>query len=137
VLASDLTSPFDLIFVGTKSYSLIEAMDHFAPAVGPDSMILPVLNGISHLETLSDRFGAGRVLAGTAHISAGLDPDGRVVLMAPIHKVIFGERDGGMSDRVRELSAVLGGCGFDAIATELYQDSLIRTHAPNRAARWT
>src|SRR5919202_32510 len=51
----------DRLLVGTKSYSLSEAMDHFAPAVGPTSVILPILNGMSHLKTLSDRFGSGHV----------------------------------------------------------------------------
>jgi 2-dehydropantoate 2-reductase len=117
VLAADLKSSFDLIFVGTKSYSLHEAMDHFAPAVGNATVILPILNGMSHLKTLRDRFGPENVIGGTAHISGGLDPDGRVVLVAPIDKLFFGEIDGGSSDRIRELAAVLGGCGFEAIAT--------------------
>ena len=61
VLAADLKSSFDLIFVGTKSYSLHEAMDHFAPAVGNATVILPILNGMSHLKTLRDRFGPENV----------------------------------------------------------------------------
>ena len=63
-LAGTIGEPFDLILVGVKSYSLDEAMDQFAPAVGPDSTILPVLNGIGHLDRLIARFGAAPVVGG-------------------------------------------------------------------------
>ena len=73
VLAGVIREPFDLILVGVKSYSLDEAMDQLAPAVGPNTMILPILNGIGHLDRLIARFGAGHVLGGMANISAGMD----------------------------------------------------------------
>jgi 2-dehydropantoate 2-reductase len=65
-----IRDPFDLILVGVKSYSLDEAMDQFAPAVGPGTSILPVLNGMGHVDRLSAKFGAGHVLGGMANISA-------------------------------------------------------------------
>ena len=105
--------------VGTKSYSLHEAMDHFAPAVGSTTAILPILNGMAHLDTLSARFGAERVLGGTAHITATLDADGRVILLAPIHDLIFGEIAGGLSERTRALSALLEVSGFNAKASDM------------------
>src|SRR5947209_7741418 len=58
VLAGGIDGPFDLVFLGVKSYSLDEAMEQFAPAVGPSTMILPILNGMAHLDRLSARFGA-------------------------------------------------------------------------------
>ena len=97
-------------------YSLPEAMDQFAPAVSPSTVILPILNGIAHLDTISARFGTEHVLGGKAVISASLDGDGRVVLHAPLHELSFGELPGGFSDRTRALSAVFDGCGFDAPA---------------------
>jgi 2-dehydropantoate 2-reductase len=118
ILASDLNSEFDLILVGTKSYSLSEAMDHFAPAIGATSVILPFLNGMSHLKTLGARFGDSHVIGGTVHISAGLDADGRVLLTAPIHKIFFGEIEGGMSERIRAIASALGGCDFEIEATD-------------------
>jgi 2-dehydropantoate 2-reductase len=91
VLAGAIGGPFDLILVGVKSYSLDEAMDQFAPAVGPNTMILPILNGMGHLDRLIARFGAGHVLGGMANISAGLDAEGRIVQFIPIHDLVFGE----------------------------------------------
>src|SRR5262245_18839251 len=80
-----IREPFDLILLGVKSYSLDEAMDQFAPSVGADTAILPVLNGMGHIDRLSARFGAKHVLGGMANISAGLDRDGRVIHFIPLH----------------------------------------------------
>ena len=49
ILAGAIREPFELVLVGVKSYSLDEAMDQFAAAVGPNTMILPILNGIGHI----------------------------------------------------------------------------------------
>jgi len=116
VQADDLRGTYDLILLGTKAYSLPDAMDQFAPAVGRTTAILPVLNGIAHLDVLSARFGAEHVLGGKAVISAGLDSEGRVVMFAPMHELSFGELHAAFSDRVHALSALFDGCGFDAPA---------------------
>ncbi len=118
VLAGDIYEPFDLILIGVKSYSLDEAMDQFAPAVGPNSAILPVLNGMGHIDRLSAKFGVGPVLGGMANISAGLDSEGRITQFIPNHDLIFGEIAGGSSHRIRAIEAVIGGAGFDGRASE-------------------
>jgi 2-dehydropantoate 2-reductase len=119
VLAGGIREPFDLILVGVKSYSLDEAMDQFAPAVGPSTMILPILNGMGHLDRLSARFGAGHVLGGMANISAGMDAEGRIVQFFPNHDLVFGEVAGGFSDRTRALETCFDGAGFIGRASEV------------------
>src|SRR5579871_6841615 len=89
IAAEDLNDPFDLILLGVKSYSLDEAMNQFAPAVGPDTAIVPVLNGMGHIDRLCAKFGAKHVLGGMANISAGLDAEGRVTQFHPIHDLVF------------------------------------------------
>jgi 2-dehydropantoate 2-reductase len=118
IAAEDLKQPFDLILLGVKSYSLDEAMNQFAPAVGPDTAILPVLNGMGHIERLSARFGTAHVLGGVANISAGLDGEGRVTHFIPLHDLIFGEVAGGTTERIRSYEAALCGAGFDARASD-------------------
>jgi 2-dehydropantoate 2-reductase len=117
VLAESLSEPYDLVLLAVKSYSLDEAMEQFAPAVGPATSILPVINGMSHLDRLSARFGARRVLGGMAIIIATLDGDGQVVQLLPMHELVFGEQAGGFSDRSRVVADVLAGAGFDARAS--------------------
>jgi 2-dehydropantoate 2-reductase len=117
VQAGELHGPFDLVLVAVKSYSLDEAMDRFAPAVGPSTMILPILNGMSHLETLTGRFGAGRVLGGLAQISAAQDSEGRIIHFGGT-EIVFGETAGGLSDRTSRLAALFEGSGFAARASD-------------------
>src|SRR6478735_3571149 len=91
MLASELKETFDVVLVGVKSYSLDDAMTEFAPAVGSGTMILPILNGLKHLDSLTERFGAALVLGGLANVSAGLDADGRVVQLMANQTIVFGE----------------------------------------------
>jgi 2-dehydropantoate 2-reductase len=119
VLAGGLDGPHDLILLAVKAYSLDAAMDDMAPAVGPGTAIIPVLNGMRHLDRLTERFGAGRVLGGTVIIAAALGPEGRVVQgPMPNHDLIFGEVAGGTSERVRAVAAAFEGAKFSARASE-------------------
>jgi 2-dehydropantoate 2-reductase len=118
ILAGTVAEHFDLILLALKSYSLQEALDQFAAAVGPATAILPVINGMAHIDRLSARFGGDQVLGGLAHISATLDPDGRVVQLLPLHRIFFGELKGGFSERSRAVSATLGDAGFDVQHSE-------------------
>lgn len=119
VLAGEIRERFDLVLVAVKSYSLAEAADQFAAAVGPATAILPVINGMRHIESLCTRFGAERVLGGMAIISATLDAGGRIVQFNPHHDLVFGELPGGYTDRIRGLSSVLEGVGFNARASDV------------------
>ncbi len=107
---------FDLILLSTKAYSLDAAMDDFAPAVGPQTAILPLLNGMSHLDKLAARFGAGTVLGGSTRISSDLDAQGRVISMdEKLHDLHFGELDKAVTPRIQAIDALLSGAGFEAV----------------------
>ncbi len=118
VLADRLQEPFDLILLSCKAYDLAAAMDSFAPAVGPRTAILPMLNGMRHLDLLEQRFGAGAVLGGWCAISATLDPDGRVRHLAPAQTLSFGERDGTATDRAQAIESAFAGATFESRASD-------------------
>lgn len=123
VLAEQLQAPYDVVVVACKAYDLDQTMNSFAAAVGPDTMIVPLLNGMRHLEQLSERFGADKVLGGLCLIAATLDEDGTVRHLNDVHKLTFGERDGTLSPRVQALAQVLGTAAFDSSAsTDIIQD---------------
>ena len=115
---NDLKEPFDVVLVGVKAYSLDDAMAQFAPAVGANTMILPILNGLKHIEALTARFGAEHVLGGLANVSAGLDADGRVVQFMANQTIVFGETKGSLSERVLALEKLLQVPGIDVRASE-------------------
>ncbi|OKO77850.1 2-dehydropantoate 2-reductase [Bradyrhizobium sp. NAS80.1] len=118
VLSNDLKESFDIVLVGVKSYSLVDAMSQFSPAVGSNTMILPILNGLRHIDVLIERFGAAQVLGGLANISAGLDAEGRVVQFWPNQMIVFGEINGSSRERTLALQSLLQGANIDARASE-------------------
>lgn len=113
VSAETLRQPFDLILLSCKAYDLAAAIESFAPAVGPNSAILPLLNGMSHMDVLGARFGADRVLGGQCLISATLDPEGRVRHLNDRHLLSFGEQNGARSPRVEAIAAAFAGARFE------------------------
>jgi 2-dehydropantoate 2-reductase len=114
VQAEALRDPFDLILLSCKAYDLDDAMESFAPAVGPQTAILPLLNGLNHLDALDRRFGAPRTLGGLCLISTTLDDEGRILHLNDLHGLTFGPRDGAKSARVAAIAEALSGAGFDA-----------------------
>ena len=90
VQAAALQSFYDLILLSCKAHDLSSAMDDFAPAVGPETAILPLLNGLAHMDTLAARFGPGRVLGGLSNISATLTPEGVIRHLGNVHRLAFG-----------------------------------------------
>jgi len=114
VLASELNAPYDLIILSCKSYGLAQAMADIAPAVGSQSVILPLLNGMRQLDLLDQRFGAEHVLGGLCFIAATLDGQGVVRHLNDSHGMTFGERDGSLSARMQQISTILVDAGFDA-----------------------
>ena len=118
VLAEDLTDTYDLVLLSCKAYDLDQAIDAIAPAIGPSTMILPLLNGMRHLEVLIDRFGGSHVLGGQCMIGATLNESRAVVHLNETHLLTFGELGGGLSARIHSLAGVLGNAGFDARPSE-------------------
>ena len=123
VTESTLCDPFDLVLLSCKSYDLDSAMDSFARAVGPATMILPLLNGESHIDLLKKRFGAGAVLGGQCQISSTLDEQGHVVHLNDWHMLGFGELDGSRSTRIEAVSESFTGANFEPqLSLHILQD---------------
>ena len=124
--AGMLHAPFELVVLACKAYDLHAAMDSVAPGVGAETSILPLLNGMAHLDALAARFGAACVLGGVCLISSALAPDGSIVHLNDVHRLVFGERDGARSARAAAIEAALAGASFDvrrsdAILQEMWE----------------
>ncbi|WP_439816740.1 2-dehydropantoate 2-reductase [Zavarzinia sp. CC-PAN008] len=118
-----LRGPYDLVVLSCKAYDLDASIEAIAPAVGPDTAILPLLNGMAHVEALARRFGEARVLGGLCVISATIGADGSIVQLTQPHSVTYGELDGSRSPRIAAIEAAFAGAGFDARAsTTIRQD---------------
>jgi 2-dehydropantoate 2-reductase len=119
-----LAAPFDLVLLSCKAYDLDGAMESFAKAVGGGTAILPLLNGMRHLDALADRFGPKPVLGGQCVISATLGDDGTIIHFNDMHALSFGELDGSRSKRIGTVaSELVGAAGFEArLSDEIRQE---------------
>jgi 2-dehydropantoate 2-reductase len=118
VTADRLGKGFGLVLLSCKAYDLTGAIDSLAPAVGPDTAILPLLNGMRHLDTLKDRFGPQPVLGGQCQIAATLGEDGNVIHLNDIHQLSFGELTGSRTDRATAIEAAFSKAKFDSRLSE-------------------
>jgi len=118
VQADRLAEKFDVVLLSCKAFDLEDAIKSFAPAVGPQTAIIPMLNGMRHLDVLDAKFGRERVLGGLCAIAVTLNDKREVVQLQPMQSLTFGERDGKMSDRVREVAGIFASGNFGSVASE-------------------
>ncbi len=123
VTARELHTTFDTVLVTVKAFGLDGAIADFAPAVGPDTTIVPILNGMKHVDTLVQRFGAARVAGGVCRVASMLDDEGRIHQLAGFQEILYGELDGAPSQRIEALHAFMSGARFEAkISRDIVQD---------------
>lgn len=107
--AETLAGDLHVVLLTSKAYDLDHAIADIRPAVGPDTAILPVLNGLAHLDSLETAFGPESVLGGVAYIAATLAPDGTIRHLNRVNGITFGERSGAPSDRVAAIARAFAG----------------------------
>ena len=117
VTAGTLGESFDAVLLTAKAYDLESAIAAIRPAVGSETAILPVLNGLMHLDALDKAFGAERVLGGVAYIAATLTARGTIRHLNRVHGIAFGERDGASSRRVEAIARAFATTPVDASAS--------------------
>jgi 2-dehydropantoate 2-reductase len=108
-----LHGTYDVVLLCCKAYDLDGAMAAIAPAMDDDSVILPLLNGVRHIDVLRDRFGPQRVLGGLTVINAALMPDGTIQQsQLRINITAIGELDGRASPRCAAIKTALEAGGI-------------------------
>jgi 2-dehydropantoate 2-reductase len=123
ITAAQIASPYDVIFLSVKSYNLAGAIDDFAPAVGPQTVIFPVLNGMHHMDALTQRFGEHALLGGVCFVSTEVDSQGQIVQLADFQSLTYGELAGKKTSRIEAVHQVFSGAGFDtAISGDILRD---------------
>ena len=126
-VTQDLVRPeYDLVLFTAKAYDLASAVDAIAPAMGQDegALVLPLLNGIAHMEVLDRRFGKRRMLGGVAYIGATLAPDGRILHLNEFHRIAFGRREESQRAACEALAAELAGVNFNWQQSESIEQAM-------------
>ena len=93
VLAQQLKTGYDIIILSCKAYDLPSSIEAIGPAMNAVTCIVPLLNGMSHIDTLDAAFGKSRVMGGCCQIAATLTKDGVVKSLIDAHSIIWGARE--------------------------------------------
>lgn len=110
--------PYDLVLIACKAYDLDTTMDAIAPGVAASTVILPLLNGMRHLDVLAARFGVSHVLGGHCMISAAINAEGAIEHYSELHHLTFGELDGSRPERIAAIEREFARARFTINASD-------------------
>jgi 2-dehydropantoate 2-reductase len=108
----------DLVLFCVKSFDTETAAATVRPAVGPETGILSIQNGVDNEDKLAAAFGSSRVLGGAAQVFATIESPG-VIAHTLLGRILFGEMDGRPTPRAK---AFLEACQRASIPAELSAD---------------
>ena len=121
---TEATGPCDAVLLACKAYDLDGAIEAIAAAVGPATVIVPLLNGLRHLDVLGRRFGPERVLGGSCHIGVTMGEGGEIVHLNTLQRLIIGARTPPQADVATRLHAELVRGGFEAVLSPAVDQEL-------------
>ena len=114
VLKGSEGGPYDIVLLTAKAYDLDSAIEAIAPAVGPNTTVVPLLNGMRHLDVLDAKFGKDKVVGGLARVGVAMSPEGTILHTSPFAAISFGERDSREPRAsLKELDAAVKKSGVD------------------------
>lgn len=113
VQANQLAAAHDVIVLSCKAYDLDSAIASIRPAVGDGTLVLPLLNGLKHLDILDAALGAEHVLGGSCHLSVTLGEDGAIRHLNQLHLLTFGPRNDAQKARCEALYQIFAKANFE------------------------
>ena len=116
--ADRVGGPYDLVVLTAKHYDLDAAIAAIRPGVDAGTAVLPLLNGLMHLDRLDAAFGAERVFGGVAYVGAVLQPDGSIRHVNRLSGIAFGERQGGITERAKAIEQLFASTPVSAPAND-------------------
>ena len=105
--------PVELVVMCVKAYGLEEAARAIAPMLGPETVVVPVLNGVDIAERIGAVVGMGHMLDGLTFTSAQRTGPGEFRHQA-LNQIAFGEPAGGLSPRGEAVQAAFRRAGVEA-----------------------
>jgi 2-dehydropantoate 2-reductase len=110
--AADLDRPYDVVIIAVKAFALDSALDDLGAAVGPDTVVIPFLNGLRHIDVLRSRYGDLRTFGGVAYVATELRPDGTIIQLNGLQSLHYGPIAEGDETRADAVHQALSGAGF-------------------------
>lgn len=117
VTAGQLEPIYDLIILAPKAFDLDESLKSLTKA-STQGVLLPFLNGLSHMEALDQQFGKARVMGGVAHIAAMITDTGTVKQLTDLNMLTVGSRAPDHEALTKEFIALCKKADFDSAYSE-------------------
>lgn len=115
----ELHDTFDVILIAVRAAAVQAALADITTAVGETTTIIPLVNGMAHLEAMVDRYGSGHVCGGVATLAASLSSDGIIDAIGPGATLQIGALD---SERSTRIAAVATHLDVDGVHTSTSDD---------------
>lgn len=104
ILADDQDHPFDVVILATKAYHLEDGLKAIEPFVRDYTIIIPLLNGMEHMEDIKGYYSPSQLFGGLCFIETTLDSEGTIIQTSPTHDVVFGEWNGEKTERALKIA---------------------------------
>jgi len=104
---------FDIVLMCVKGYGLTESAKLLAPAIGDNTIVISLLNGVDNVEKLSSVLTKGRIWNGCVYISSLLTGPGACQQVGGSCKMFFGD-EGKENPDGKRVEALLRAADIDA-----------------------
>jgi 2-dehydropantoate 2-reductase len=115
---------FNIVLFCVKAYDTQTAATLIKPIIGENTGVIPLLNGIGHVEILQATLGQNSVIGGVANISALIEKPGVVRHFSTMQILRVGELDNNSSERIEKFRNACGDAGIDAPVPESIEKEL-------------
>jgi 2-dehydropantoate 2-reductase len=117
------TGSFDVVLIGTKAYHLQQSIQDIKPFVHSGTTIIPMLNGMQHVEELRAAFSEQSVIGGLCFIESTLSDEGNIIQTSPIHQFVFGEWNGEKTERIAAIEKAFANTNaMVSVSSNILQD---------------
>jgi 2-dehydropantoate 2-reductase len=116
--------PVDVVLFCVKTYDVLDAAMQLGPLVGSQTAVLPVQNGVGHIEPLERAVGQAAVLGGVAMLNAHSTAPNVFERPGGLHRLELGELDGALSPRCQAIVQALVDANIEASAVSNIQERL-------------
>jgi 2-dehydropantoate 2-reductase len=101
----------DSVIVGVKTWQVTEAARAMQPMIGPETIVVPLQNGVEAPSQLAEVLGVGHVLGGLCGTLSWIVGPGHIRSIGEAHFIKFGELDRRPSERAERLRQVFERAG--------------------------
>jgi 2-dehydropantoate 2-reductase len=116
--------PVDLILFCVKTYHTDEAAEAIRLAIGPQTVVLSLQNGVDSAERIGNVIGLEHVVGGATWLSSAMEAPGVIKQISQFRRIVFGEVTGGRSERIQSIFGVLNPTGIVVEISENIQKIL-------------